>query len=272
MLPTNLAALLTRVRRLSSKPPMVAYLAALLLVSAVGVRDWSLIARGVVIVALYSAADLLVTKRREGIWYLPSSAWISGLILALVLSPSARWWEVVAAPLLASASKHLLRFRRRHVFNPAATALVILGTVSPDRGAISWWGASWGLLPLVIIVASGLVTIVRVKRWQQALAFLAVYLGANSALLLARGGTVAGLPGLLLDGTLFFFATVMLIEPVTTAYQPVWIRPWFGAAVGALAVLFSLPGVPTRIPDPLLAALLVGNVGATALGHVLRRR
>lgn len=256
--------------RLSSKPPMAIFLGFLLVLGAWGIGNGTLIGRGLLMLAIYSFLDLAAGYLKEGKWILPSSAWISGFILALVLSPTAPWLAVFLAPVLASASKHLLRVQRKHVFNPAAFALVALAYLYPDRGMVSWWGAAWGFLPWVLIVLSGVVTVIRVKRWRTAVAFLVVYV-AGSAALLARSGAPLDLRTLLVDGTLAFFATVMLIEPVTTAYQPPALRAWFGAAVGALALLLALPGVPSPIPDPLLVALLLGNVGATVLSSLIRR-
>lgn len=277
--------LLARMNALSSKPPMVLYLGFLLvlgvwkpvleefpqsLFSISG--DVALFWRGILIVAIYSTLDLLIGYWREKKWILPSSAWISGLILSLVLAPTASWALTIAAPILASLGKQFIRFRRKHVFNPAALALVALGLAFPSQGVVSWWGASWGIIPFVVIVLSGIVTIFRVKRWKTAATFIVIYLVGSGALLLSRGGAVAGLQTLVLDGTLAFFATVMLIEPVTTAYQPASLRTWFGAGVAALVLLFSLPGVALPIPDPFLVSLLLGNLGATIASNVLRNR
>lgn len=231
--------------------------------------DPALLWRGLLIVAIYSALDLCIGYWREKKWILPSSAWISGLILAVVLSPAVPWGFAVAAPFLASCSKQFLKYRRRHIFNPAAFALVTLGFFTPSHGAVSWWGASWGLLPLVVIALSGIVTIIRVKRWKTTLAFLTVY-GIGGAFLLASGQLVTGLKTLLWDGTALFFATVMLIEPVTTAYTPAALRTWFGVVVGVLVLLFSLPGAPT-VPDAFLVSLLIGNLGATIASRLMRR-
>lgn len=264
-------SLLARLNNLSSKPPMVLYLGFLLVLGAWGVGDWSLLWRGLVIVAIYSALDLALSKWREGKFLLPSSAWISGLIISLLLVPGAHWVTVVLAPIVASLGKHVIRYQRKHVFNPAALALVLLGFLFPSVGIVSWWGAAWGWIPLAVIVLSGIVTIFRVKRWKTALAFLAVYWGGTSALLLSRGSNVVDLRTLFLDGTLFFFATVMLIEPVTTAYQPSWLRTAFGAGVAVLTLLFSLLGSVLPVPDPFLVSLLLGNVGARAASTILRR-
>lgn len=271
------------IRGLSSKPPMVLYLGFVLVLgvwkplladlpgSLFRINgDLTLLWRGILIVAIYSLLDLGIGYWREKKWILPSSAWISGLILAVVLSPTVPWGFAIAAPVLASFSKQFLRHRRRHLFNPAAFALVALGFLAPNQGVVSWWGASWGILPLIIIALSGVVTIIRVRRWKTTLAFLVIY-GVGGSLVLSGSQFSHGLTTLLLDGTALFFATVMLIEPVTTAYTPASVRTWFGVSVGALVLLFSLPGAPT-IPDAFLVSLLAGNIGATTASRLVRTR
>ncbi len=233
-------------------------------------RSPSLIFRGLIIVLLYSALDLIIGYWREKQWILPSSAWVSALILSLVLTPAASWGVTIAAPILASLSKHFIRVRRKHVFNPAAFALVLIGFAFPGQGIVSWWGAAWGQLATLIITISGLVTIFRVKRWKTTAAFVILY-GIGGALLLARSDIGTGFKVLLWDGTLLFFSTVMLIEPITTAYSPALIRTVFGAGVALLTLLFSAPWITLPIPDPFLMSLLLGNLGATIASRTVRR-
>lgn len=233
--------------------------------------DLTLLWRGILIVAIYSTLDLLLGYWKEKKWILPSSAWISGLILSVVLAPTVPWSLAIAAPVLASLSKHFIRVRRKHVFNPAATALVVLGFFFPSVGVVSWWGAAWGLIPLVVIAASGLFTIFRIKRWKTWLGFSLVYIVGSSLILLVRGSSFQGPMALLLDGTFWFFSTVMLVEPVTTAYTPASIRTWFGAGVGVLTLLFAVTGSLSSLPDPFLVSLLLGNLGATIASLRLRK-
>ncbi len=272
-----------RLQALSSKPPMVVSLAFLLLLGVwrPALTDlpgtllrWpaevTLLWRAILILAIYSALDLTIGYWQTQKWILPSSAWVSGLILSTVLAPSAPWSVTIAAPILASLSKHFLRFKKRHVLNPAAFALVTLSIARSDPGLVSWWAASWGPLALWVVAASGLVTIIRVKRWKTALAFFLVY-GILGSLLISSGSFLPTLIGRLWDGTTVFFATVMLIEPVTTAYSPARLRAIFGGLVGLLAVL-SLPlGLLLPLPDPFLVPLLVGNLIMTLVSVRLRR-
>lgn len=276
-----MAGLFARLNKLSSKPPMVVYLGFLLLLGlwqpqfrtfwadlANISQNLPLLFRGIVILVIYSVLDAAIGYWKTKKFILPSSSWISGLILSLVLAPTAGWSMAIAAPVLASLGKHIIRYRKRHVFNPAGLALIILGLATIAQGTVSWWGASWGPIATIIIALSGLFTIYRVKRISTWVAFTVVYLVGSGLLLLTRGGDVAGLWSLINDGTFWFFSTVMLVEPVTTAYTPAKLRMWFGGAVGLLVVLLGAANIPT--PDPFLISLLLGNLGATVVTNLRR--
>lgn len=270
---------------------MIASLGVLLLLGAWHRGEPWVLGRALVILAVYSALDLFIGYWRARRWILPTSAWVSGLILALVMNPDGPFWLAIAAPILASASKHLLRFGRKHVFNPAAFALVLSGGLFPSASVVSWWGTSWGTIPLALIAVSGMVTIFRVKRWKTWLTFFPLFIIGGSLLLslvspIDHASLPSSLRRTLLDGTIWFFSTVMLIEPVTTAYQPLGVRTWFGAGVAVLIFLTSAATFSSHFlslflspllvrtllaADPLLFSLLLGNLGA-ALGSRLLRR
>jgi len=65
----------------------------------------------------------------------PSSALLSGLIVAFVLGPETAHWVTLCVAMLATASKHLLKTSRAHVFNPAALAVRRSWRTAPARRA-----------------------------------------------------------------------------------------------------------------------------------------
>lgn len=252
-----------RMLRLPIKTYMVIYLAVVLVLSAVLLGQPLRILLGLEIVALYVALDLFWTYFKRKIWYVPTSSVISALIIALIFDTQNHAWFALLAALLAVGSKHLLHFRRiRHLMNPAAFALVVISLFAP---VVSWWGATWGTLPLAIIVGSGAYILGRLRRFDMAGAFLLVYAVLFLVAFFVQGGSAPPLLFLfasIVDGTLLFFTTIMLIEPVTSSFPKRRDRLWFGALVGALAVLASLLG---HLPllgamDPLLLALVVGTM------------
>lgn len=157
---------------------------------------------------------------------------ITGLSLSLLLRTNAPLlW--VAAPALAIGSKFLLRVRGKHLFNPAAFAIVALllaakGVwVSPGQ----WGAAAW--LVLLIVSAGGLV-VTRSSRLDTAAGFLLCFGG----LLLWRAWSLGDPWAIplhqLQSGSLLLFAFFMVTDPRSTPDSRAG-RMLFVAAVAALA-------------------------------------
>lgn len=251
-------------QKINIKYFMVAYVGFILLFSSLSLGDSARLWKGLLIVLLYSGFDLLWTRLRDKTWYLPSSSWISGLILSVVAIPNPPLLLVVLLPFLAVASKQLLHFgKNRHIFNPASFGMAAVAFFTPS---VSWWGVAWGITPLIIVSAVGLFILWRQNRWHITIPFLVSYAFFLSLLFLWTGSSVSELPAILkpqlIDGTALFFATVMLIEPITTTFPGRNAGLMYGALVGLSAVLVTY--LSTLFPaganmDPLVGGLLIGN-------------
>ena len=99
--------------------------------------------------------ELIVVRLTRGTRRWPNSAWLSGLIVAFVLGTETPWAITFALGGLATLSKHLLRTRRGHVFNPAALALLV--SIPLFGTGQSWWGALPDLPAfwLLLLLAAG---------------------------------------------------------------------------------------------------------------------
>lgn len=141
------------------------------------------------------------------------SALITALILALIISPtsSARGGLfLLAAGVLAMASKYMLAFRWQHIFNPAAIAVVLTGFAAGDGAG--WWVGSTPMLAFVLI--GGVLVVRKVQATRMVLTFIgAATFATITYTLLAGGSTLANLGHLALSSPLFFLAFVMLLEP-----------------------------------------------------------
>lgn len=248
---------------------MVVYVGGLFIFSSFWLSDYERLFRGALIVLLYALFDLLWTYTREKIWYLPLSSLISGFILAVVSMPAPSLLLIVALPLIAVFSKQFLHFgRQRHVFNPAAFAMAVAGLFVPS---VSWWGVTWGLVPLIIAILGGIFILWRQNRWHVVAHFLGTYVIFLSALFLSNGTAFHDLLKVLrpqvVDGTLIFFMTAMLIEPVTSMFPTKREQALFGALVGFFAVITAFVGqlYSFESTDPLLWGLLLGNIVAVLL-------
>ena len=242
------------------------YLSLLLLISTLAMGQIKYLANAFLLLLFYTIFDLLWTRWERGKWYVPLSSWLSALVLALVAGSELSLILIVLLPLLAVFCKHFLKFGRiRHIFNPAAFALAIVSVFTP---VVTWWGVSWGRRVMIFIGIVGLYILWSTDRKRIANAFLASYGVFLAVYFVVNGTPIDELPRLLsnqlVDGTVFFFATVMLAEPITSNFIRPWQQRTYGGMTALAAVLIGyLTGVfiwPNQ--DPLIYGLLVGNVVA----------
>jgi Na+-translocating ferredoxin:NAD+ oxidoreductase RnfD subunit len=212
-----------------------------------------------VLVAVIAAGSLdgLILRLAHEEWELPSGAVLSGLIIAMVLSPHEPWYVFVWTSAIAIASKYIFRTRSANVFNPAAFGLVV--TFYMFNTGQSWWGA----LPevsnysLIAIFAMGVFMSDRVKKIPMVLIFLGAYF------LLFTVTSYLGDPANAAEifrtpdfQSVLFFAFFILTDPPTS---PVRYRDQIicGAMVAVASyAVFELIGAAYF----LLAGVLVGNI------------
>ncbi len=207
-------------------------------------------------VAAAMLVDIAIVRVLRGVWFFPSGALLSGLIVALILSPAEPWYVPAITAALAVASKYLLQTKQGHIFNPAALALVAAYFLFASGQ--DWWGALSNLpMPfLLVLLATGLFVADRVNKLPMVLIFTGCYFLLFAAYAYAgdpaRVAEIFRAPDL--NATLFF-ALFMLTDPPTS---PARYRDQvvFGliAALVSFAVFTMLGGVYY-----LLAGLLVGN-------------
>lgn len=187
---------------------------------------------------------------------------ITALILALIISPTHTTNGLVfltAAAGLATASKYILAINKRHLFNPAAIAVVLTSFAAGD--AASWWVGTASMLPFVL--AGGVLLVRRIRRSKMVLWFIATVVIVTAMLASVSGADVmVTTQNELLHSALFFMAFVMLTEPLTspsTKQKQIWYAILVGALVPPevhIATIYSTPEL----------ALVVGNVFSYALG------
>lgn len=184
------------------------------------------------------------------------SFFISALILSLIITPAKTLNDFLflcVAAFIMIASKFILAIRKKHLFNPAAIAVVVTALVLGDYA--SWWVGTASLLPFVVI---GAVLVVRkIQRGIMVTTFLIIStLMTLLFALLHNVSVLHALQILYLDSSLIFFATVMLTEPLTTPATKMK-RILYASLVGLLffpqlhiGPVFSTPEI----------ALVIGNI------------
>ena len=143
------------------------------------------------------------------------SALITGLGLTLLFKTD-QWWMLVLAGTLAIAGKFLIRFKGKHIFNPANFGIVISillfnrGWVSPGQ-----WGSS--TLLLLIIGAAGFMVLQKSNRIDTGIAFLGtLFLLDFSRLIVYQGWEWDVLTHKYFSGSLLLFSFFMITDPVST--------------------------------------------------------
>lgn len=195
------------------------------------------------------------------------STHITALILALIITPlqsNNDLWFLAWAGVLAIASKYILAINKRHIFNPAAFAVALTYlTINQDA---SWWIGSAPMLPFVLI--GGILMVRKLGRFELVLSFLAVTSVASLGLSLLNGDNLfTALGNLILSSPLFFFAFVILTEPLTTPpTQP--LRLVYGVLVGFLFTPQIHLGAFYTTPE---IAILLGNVFSYLVSPKTRR-
>ncbi len=144
------------------------------------------------------------------------SVFITALILALIITPaktSADFAFLAWAAILAMASKYILALGNKHIFNPVAVS-VALTSLFLNRSA-SWWVGNLYLVPFV--VAGGLLIVRKLQKEDMIFYFLVTAIAMVSFSVLSRSTNLLTVFNqLFLHSPLFFFAAVMLTEPLTT--------------------------------------------------------
>ena len=147
------------------------------------------------------------------------SASISSFILFLLLLPLSSLldlWFFVLAGVVAMASKYFLAIRKKHIFNPSAFSLVVIGLCGSGLGL--WWvGSTAMLIPTAIL---GFLVLRKVKRFTMFGVFLASSMLSMSIFALFQGMSLYDvLSQAFLSGSIIFLGTIMLTEPFTTPPQ-----------------------------------------------------
>lgn len=194
------------------------------------------------------------------------SAYITALILALIISPAmttANFLFLGWAGILAITAKYLLTIKQKHFFNPAAIAVVITALVLNQSA--SWWVGTMSMSAFVCL--GGLLIVRKVRRTRLVISFFISALVVISAYTLAKGGDVLGtLPRVLVNTPIFFFAFVMLTEPLTMPPRHS-LQIMYGALVGLLFAPQNHLGLIYSTPE---LALVIGNIFSYAVSPKMK--
>ena len=256
-----------RLGRMDPRYP-VSFLITLILVlgearyGILGGYDRLVIALGVCV-----ATELALSRLLHGSVANVASAYITGISLALLIKPRADLlWPFALGGFLAIASKYVLRYRGRHLWNPSNFAISVLLLVAPASVAIL--SRQWGndLATNAVIWCFGLLIVTRVRMLHVTLTYVAGFVALAALRHWIVGGPllaeIAPITGPMYQLFIFF----MITDPKTTV-STVRGRIIVAAAVAVAEAAIRLAGdfhVATLSPlypaPPILALAIVGPV------------
>lgn len=167
--------------------------------------------------------EMSIAFRQQRVIMWPASAMLTGNGVAFVLRvPATRhgdwwstqgWWIFAATAAVSLLSKHVIRIKGRHIFNPSNFGLVlcflVLGS-SRVEPLFFWWAplSAWMVLALCIIVTGGLVILARLGLLGIAVAFWVSFAAGLGVLALTGHAMSARWHLGALSGAAFWWSTL----------------------------------------------------------------
>ncbi|MFQ5968049.1 MAG: RnfABCDGE type electron transport complex subunit D [Acidimicrobiia bacterium] len=275
---------------------LLAYLGALIVIAihAHGVGD--VLPQTLIAATTACVLDVPLRSAITGVRRFPKGALISGLIVALLLPEGQPWYVPLAAAAIAIGSKHLVRWRGRHVFNPAAAGIAVSillfsGPLQYDHAGyleagprilyaeeylrMERWsfllegGHGWtGSTSALAVVLLGAVLVHRVRRVELVTSYLVTFVVLFAAYALVTGDDLMTRLVLEVFATgVLFLAFIMLTDP-STSPRTVRGRVVYGGFTALLSFLFRLVVSPVLF---LVVALLTANLVLTIQRERARR-
>ncbi len=209
--------------------------------------------------------EVVLSRILRDKWPSLLSAYVSGISMALLTKPQGgALWPFAVGGFLAIASKYVLTYRGRHIWNPTNFAISVLLLLAASR--ISILSHQWGneIWTNALIWGVGLVVVYRARVLHITLMYVACFLGFAAL----RSG-IEGVPWLPevapLTGPMYqLFAFFMITDPRTTVRRRrdqlgvVFVIALVEAGIRAAADQhLALPSAFAAAP-PILALFLVG--------------
>lgn len=230
-------------------------IAAFLIIASIGSVTLMGIVNSLIAIVAAFAADYIyctLTNRKSS----KDGTVITGMIIALVLSFTTPWYMVAGTSVLAILSKHLLVYKKKPIFNPAAFGLLL--SIFLFHTGQSWWGAfgdlPWWMIGFLLI--GGYLVTERVNKFPQVFAFLGTFLLLLLLMgFLNIGGAADALRPPFINAALFF-GFFMLTDPPTSPakYQNQVVFGILSALTGIL--VYAIFGGLTY----LFIGLMMGNI------------
>ena len=214
-----------------------------------------------------TATELVLSRLVRGRFANLSSAYVTGISLALLIKPRADLlWPFALGGFLAIASKYVLQYRGRHLWNPSNFAICLLLLAAPASVAVL--SHQWGneLATNAVIWSFGLLIVARVGMLHVTVTYVLCFVALAAGRSLIVGGPLladlAPVTGPMYQLFIFF----MITDPKTTV-STVRGRIVVAAAVAVAEAAIRIAGDyhlaplrPLYPAPPLFALTIVGPV------------
>ncbi|HEU5477825.1 MAG TPA: FG-GAP-like repeat-containing protein [Gaiellaceae bacterium] len=245
---------------------LAATITSLQVIGQVGFHFEVSIAQILLAVGTCAVLEVAIAMRSQGVILWPASAMLTGNGVAFVLRVPGTahgdwwslrgWWIFVGTAAISLLSKHVVRWRGEHIFNPSNIGLVVCFlALGRNRAAPLdfWWGptSAWLALALTVIVAGGFAILWRLKLLRVALGFWISFAAAIGALALAGHtmtarwhlGPISGFHLwwiLVSSPEVLVFLFFMITDPKTAPRSPIG-RLSYAVSLGLLAGVLIAP-------------------------------
>src|SRR5579862_8618857 len=245
---------------------LAATITSLQVIGQVGFHFEVSIAQILLALGTSAALEIAIALRTQRVIMWPASAMLTGNGVAFVLRVPGTahgdwwslrgWWIFVGTAAISLLSKHVIKWRGEHVFNPSNIGLVICFlALGRNRAAPLdfWWGpmSGWLVLALVVIVTGGFAILRRLGLLRVALGFWAAFAAGIGILALAGHsmtarwhlGPISGFhlwSILVTSPEVLVFLFFMITDPKTAPRSPS-ARVAYAVSLGLLAAVLIAP-------------------------------
>lgn len=242
----------------SIKIQLIIFLACFAILLSIKDKDIAFLVTTFVATISAIAIDSSFIFLKEKKFKINDSSIISGLIIGFVLYSRQPLWIFLLASLFGIGSKHLIKIKGRHLFNPAAFGIFIttifFAAPTQWKGTFLWY----------ILVPFGVYFSYKISKLQVLTGYF-----LTTLFLFGAQALVQRVPLLDIFGYLsFFYIFVMVIEPKTTPVKPPG-KLIFGAGLALLIFILTQAGVKF---DAELSSLLALNLSVPLLNKIPQRR
>ena len=245
---------------------LAATITSLQVIGQVGFHFQVSIAQILLAVGTCAVLEVAIAFRSRRVIMWPASAMLTGNGVAFVLRVPGTvhgdwwslrgWWIFVATAAVSLLSKHVIRWRGEHIFNPSNIGLVICFlALGRNRAAPLdfWWGPTsvWLAVALVVIVSGGFAILRRLRLLPVAVGFWVSFAAGIGVLALAGHsmtarwhlGPITGFHlwwVLVTSPEVLVFLFFMITDPKTAPRSP-RARLVYAATLGLLASVLIAP-------------------------------